>query len=279
MAVCPKCQNKLKEDFGLETCKKCGEVVFINMDDSVTLQEIHQEMKEEEITEDIIGQTNNIESSLNFNDVGSSPSGIQPTEESSTQFEDPFAVDSIEDNIVGGFELETLDSTEDSDLSSLGSGTAVLPSEEYGFATEETEENEFDIPDAPLVASVPVVQTSADDFLDEMQAFGEMDSDKFKEGIYFFDVEISNIDSKETRDQIIDELEDSRLNLKIENISKKIVKGILLLPALPAVKAHVVVQKISHLSCDISWKLVEVQNLIVETEPEIEGESEAVDEL
>jgi hypothetical protein len=262
LAVCPKCQNKLKEDFGLETCKKCGEVVFINMDDSVSLQELHQEIQQEE-------EISSLESSeINDEIFNSNTTETVDLNEEVIQIEDPFAVNTIEDDIVGGFELETVDPMED--VASPVSEPPLLPTEEYEFASEESEVSEFDIPEVAQPVQVSNVQTSAEDFLEEMQSFGEMDSEKFKEGIYFFDIEISNIDSKDTREQILNELEDSKLNLQIENINKRIVKGVLLLPAIPAVKAHVIVQKISHLACDISWKLLEVQDLSVETEIELE---------
>lgn len=257
MANCPKCHNQLKEDFGIETCSKCGAVVFVDMDDQVSLQEPLESLPDligdvaefsanesspSESSEDFV-ELDIIEETSNLDNVEGEDEKL---EEESLDLVDPFADQSAEE-----YELEDSDIDSDFELES---------SEDFKVLSEENHN-----------------KTSADDFLNEMQSFGEIDSERFKEAVYFFDIEISNIDSKETREEIIDVLQDKKLNLRVENINKKIVNGILSLKGIPAVKTHIIVQRISHLPCDISWSLVEVQDLQLNLNSKYEAKSNSLD--
>ncbi|MCO5112937.1 MAG: hypothetical protein M9899_02055 [Bdellovibrionaceae bacterium] len=119
---------------------------------------------------------------------------------------------------------------------------------------------------------------SVDDFLNEIEVFGGMDSEPFQASAYFFDITISGIDSKDIRTEILETLSNSKLRLEEENLSKKIVAGQLQLFQIPAVKAAIIIQSLAHLNCELDWKLKEAQDLGYEdtgmalTEDSLEGE-------
>lgn len=253
MAKCPKCQNPLKEDFGLETCSGCGEVVFV-AGDEVSIQ------GDEELYEEgtIVNNSDTPppaplttpDLSENKNDLEDLFSDIEIETESSFNNNSDLLIN--EDKVS-----ETLDSDEVAQDSNLFLESDDLLEDQ--FMNSEGPQSEPIV--EPVVSSENLVPTSADDFLEEMQLFGEMDSEKFKDAIYFFDLEIASIDSKETRDEILSLLDDEKLALSLENPGQKIKKGILLLKSIPAVKAYIIVQRIAHLPCELSWTLVEAHDL------------------
>ncbi len=218
MAICPNCKNELKEDFGLETCIKCGSVVFIELDDSVKLQD---------------------------SDVMNNESDASILNQDTTSTEDDFFVKEVKQN---------LDLNDPILIDDPIFGTGNLISNESESLIDSSSEPIF-------ISTKNTNSSSASDFFSEMQMFGDMDSEKFKESSYFFDIEIKGIDSKDVRDEILDHLKDSRLSLKVNDLDKKIKSGFLVLNDISAIKTQVIVQKISHLPCDISWKIKEVQDL------------------
>lgn len=263
MAVCPKCKTPLREDFGLETCSGCGIVVFVN-DDKVSLQEDEPslEASEDSLAEvgAIVGddaETISESGSLEFG-VGSEIIGSLESEVAASEIE-PEADDlqNLFEDIASDEALESADSFEFENLES--DDFQILENE-----NSKSERAQAKLSEDNSAGSPTEVLTSADDFLAEMQLFGEMDSEKFQDAIYFFDIEIASIDSKDVRDEILDILDDSKLNLKLEPLGPKIKNGTLLLPAIPAVKAYIIIQKISHLPCELSWALVEVHDLGLE---------------
>lgn len=230
MAICPKCQNKLKEEFGLETCSKCGAVVFIDLDDQVTLQEDSDQDMSLDIQEIVEGDESeyNLEGSFLDSDIAE-PNSVDEIEtnldqaESEIEREEDFIIDDLNDEL----------NTEDETLA------------------------------APIIEKRNDI-TGADEFLEAMQLFGDLDVGKFNEAIYFFDIRVVGIDSKDIRSEVIDILSEDRLGLKIESFNKIIKNGILTLTDVPAVKAYVLVQNLSHLPCDLSWTLKEVQDLVAD---------------
>jgi len=285
LANCPKCKTPLKDDFGLETCSGCGVVVFVN-NDVVTLQEDEIQLDIEtsepqivaDIFEPIVDNETQEEASLPPNLEHLKNSNLKPEAELETKQE-----------------YDSLFTTQETDLDSEFENLNVSadPQDDDETDVDEKIEVTADIPldDALLNPLDPseiitsnesnLASMSADDFLTEMELFGEMDSEKFQDAIYFFDIEIASIDSKDVRDEILDLLEDSKLSLKVENLKQKIKNGVLLLPAVPAVKAYIVVQRLSHLPCEISWSLVEVHDLEAEDKAESQNlmGSETEDDL
>lgn len=307
MAVCPKCQTPLKEDFGLETCKGCGVVVFVN-DDKVSLQEDEDMLVSETATE----ASAELEDELGFEQISDVVPEIktEPTQDSdlNSNFESDAENSFVEGTSIDEISVEGTSSETESDDPLLFGELSEEPEDmtppamdhlkqpthdsletdleslfESDFNNSETENTD----QAEVAASIlqtdaeamsedqlddeALVPTSADDFLEEMQLFGEMDSEKFQDAIYFFDIEIASIDSKDIRDEILDILEDPKLNLKIEKPNQKIKNGVLVLAAVPAVKAFILIQRISHLPCELSWALVEVHDLGKEAEPELDS--------
>lgn len=296
MAVCPKCQTPLKEDFGLETCVGCGVVVFVN-DDKVSLQEDEDTIEPEAATEleepmglesmPFTTAESKIESSFesdtensfvggtSFEPLNEPLEGLSSEPSSESELDDPLLFAELSEETEEDVPPPALDHLKhpghehlETDLESLFESDLENPESENLNQDEVLSSSSITESD-PESDDGTLIPTSADDFLEEMQMFGEMDSEKFQDAIYFFDIEIASIDSKDIRDEILDILDDPKLNLKIDKPNQKIKNGILLLPAVPAVKAFIVVQRISHLPCELSWALVEVHDLGEEAEPEV----------
>lgn len=266
MLKCPNCQSSLKSDFGYETCSKCGSVVFIDLDGSVVLQEEHHESLDFETDE---------EEAIVSGDAAlpDMSSDIQITEDIGGNFDlaeeeivsdDEDEIYEDEESHIGGYEVFESHVTSEANGAFFDKETSDEDSEDVSF--EDDSENVFEDNTEDDGTGQEYVVTTADDFLEEMQMFGEIDSDKFKESIYFFDIEIAGIDSKDIRDEILESLNDERLALIGTDFNRQISNGILILKAISAVKAHVIIQRISHLPCEISWTLVEVQDLMPDAE-------------
>lgn len=289
LLICPNCQTTLKTDFGYETCSKCGTVVFIDLDGTVVPHDpnssialeveaegdiiageaiSHDDADDIQETEDITGH----EFGFSNEEIGNL-SVSKPIEDEEYNADPLSGFEDLEDPLAESVEdLEAhepngiADSFEEFDLEEETlEAEADNTSEEYQTEDEVEEETAEDDLDEGDGTGNEYVVTTADDFLEEMQMFGEIDSDKFKESIYFFDIEIAGIDSKDIRESLMVALEDSKLNLTIENLNRQIVDGVLTLKSVSAVKAHVAIQRISHLPCEISWTLMEVQDLQSDT--------------
>ena len=109
-----------------------------------------------------------------------------------------------------------------------------------------------------------------------MQLFGDLESEVFQKADYFFDLTISEINTKDTRDQMIESLSDKRLALDLSAISK-IKDGILMIPNLPAIRAVALIHATSHLPCKVSWIIKESFELSNPAE-DIEGNEDHLEE-
>lgn len=268
MAVCPLCQNQLVEDFGNEVCSKCGATVFVESEEIVHVQnasameaavyEINSKSTGSEITrqsKDSLDPFSPLDSSIYPTEV-SSDNSISSTvleadlesKSESVNHTDPFFNTSEFNDYPLDSEAPSVNGVVDQDHQMMIENEIETDT----ATTELTPTRDVKLDSGP---------TSASDFFSEMQLLGDMDSDKFKESSYFFDIEIAEIDSKDLRDEILDHLTDSRLGLKENDLDKQIKNGVLLLKDISAVKTHVIVQKLSHLPCQLSWVIKEVHEL------------------
>lgn len=254
---CPQCEAPLNEEFGLETCRGCGVIVFIDMEGNVC---IPSESSDETLQNFQTEKNKENEESENSK-VGENGSHLSSSLSSEKDMKQ---------------ELESYEELE------FDSGPIILEdSEEFEGHTEsfkdeaellnskEFQEKASPPPPPPSEkktedSSVLEKPTSAENFLDEMQLFANLGSEAFQKADYFFDITISGIDTKDTRDELIGRLDDGRLGLDSSAITK-IRNGTLVLPHVPAVKAVALVHKISYLPCKVSWVMKEKFEL---SEPE-----------
>ncbi len=280
MASCPTCHNQLQTDFGNEVCTKCGATVFVESDEIVHVQNLAamdaalNESQETESLEAI--KSMDLADELSETDDPIFGRDTFATENTAAEihdvesFNEPLS-ENTENDVLGDDFSELSLSTESSIEDQIKSNDN---SDIKDSIFESGNEKELQVPSAVEVA------TTAEDFLSEMQLLGDMASEKFKESNYFFDIEITGIDSKDVRDEILDHLFDSRLGLKENNLDKKIKNGFLIIHDVSAVKTHVIVQRLSHLPCEISWKIKEAHELgAAEAEVVIEDESLGVESL
>lgn len=172
-------------------------------------------------------------------------------------------LEEVEDNFEDDG-LQDLDS-EDTDLESTNPDGLTLGSESDVESLENLAGEDLG------GSSTSTPPMSVDDFLNEIEVFGAMNSEPFQESAFFFDITISGIDSKDIRAEILEILSDSKFRLEDEDFSRKIVDGKLQIFQMPAVKAAVLIQNLAHLNCDLDWKLKEAQDLSYEDSEIPEG--------
>ena len=302
---CPNCGTELNEEFGLETCKSCGVVAFIDMEGNITLpsEDSNEDdllAKNEENT-DLLPEN---ETPANAeNSLPESPPSPPPLPPNPNLSPPPLPnLDSLNSEV----KLKLVEPFDDNTIPSSEPRTDVPPQEEHESFPEEAastpeplpintpplnenlslkpkiddlpqcfpqEEHENFPGDSPTPEPEP---TSADTFLDEIQLFGDLDSEVFQKADYFFDLTISEINTKDTRDQMIESLSDKRLTLDLSVISK-IKNGTLVIPNLPAIRAMAVLHAISHLPCKVSWIIKENFELSKPAE-DIEGNEDHLEE-
>lgn len=76
------------------------------------------------------------------------------------------------------------------------------------------------------------------------------------EGVLRYTLKIQGIDHSTILEQVKDQLDDSRLGWKIEDVLSQIQNGELVLSDLNTAKASVIVQRLKHLPVQISWKQI-----------------------
>lgn len=134
------------------------------------------------------------------------------------------------------------------------------PSNPEGLMAEQAHQNLDSLSDQ-VDDPESVEPMSLDDFLSEIETFGSLASEPFQQSAFFFDIIVSAIDSKEIRMEIVETLSNSKLGIEEDEIAKKIRNGELRLHQIPAVKAAVIIQSLSHLNCELDWELKEAQDL------------------
>lgn len=297
MAKCPSCQTTLKEDFGLTTCSGCGAVCFVDLDDNASLQseemqnlesanqdEDNAEFNTDEPLQDLSTDELNGEASLEAYQEDSNlgaEEGVKDFENlEANEFSSSAEGEALDYNEQGYSDL-----TPEQNFFETAASEEELEdhtTEEQPIEEEVLEEN-LELGDNPLATEDPLEEDieaeeplfeedlpsepsmSAEDFKSEIELFGNLDSESFQSGAYFFDITISGIDSKDIREEILESLDNDKLKLEHESFPKKIRDGVLKLHQIPAVKAFIIIQTLSHLKCELDWELKELQDL--ENEP------------
>lgn len=301
MAQCPACQTKLNDDFGLVNCPGCGAVCFIDLDDNVTLQnEDFQSLDLEaagntnevfdasETLEDdgfaVEEEESDLESqledplvdSVEQNELDSLAENFEPFEDSA--LDDPLTTESYDgdaNDADADYSADLLeqDSPEEFNYEASEDETDSLgveddyenEDEEIGIAGEDGLETIGFDEGGKMLDSSETPKTAAamslNDFLSEIEVFGNIDAEPFQQAAYFFNIKISSIDSKDIRTEILETLSNEKLGLNEEDLARKIVQGELKLNQIPAVKAAVIIQSLSLLNCELDWEMKEVQDL------------------
>lgn len=106
-------------------------------------------------------------------------------------------------------------------------------------------------PVAPLESEpAPAVMSPA---IQEINEFANSEASSAREGILYYHLQISGIDTVELKQLVQDGLADARLALNLASIMKSIKNGVLKISNLNAVKASVIVTRLKEYPLELSW--------------------------
>lgn len=265
MVQCTQCNQELDEDFGLVTCQNCGAQLLIEMDGQVvdansndsnpSQEEAPDNSSSQDAFSAVQELTQNMLSELDDHYEDSAeeePSHEQPISEELPQ-------EGVEnfDEAQEFVEQELLQQPEnnwDMDQESVQEQNQV-PEEPMSFQEADEAESNISEPveESVIQESWPEEQSSqSENMMQEIQDFANSDESALGQGALLYDIRIQGIDTKELRGEILEQLNDSRLGLDLENL--KIDQGTLLLKSLNPVVVSVIAQRLKPLPIVLDWR-------------------------
>lgn len=276
MVECPKCQHQFSADFGMTSCPSCRHVMIVDINGNVQAEDSEEGFEED------FGQLSEQREDLNSNQMEElSDSASQASTMVVDQGLDEFQREQNFDSVSGKFAETVMEESgqeeEDSDLSS-GSMEFESPEKEdsWGSSTEEEESvesgfmgsfNETRVMSPELssdekewLENETTVQAPEEEDFSEVADYGNSEMSLAKDGLYFYDIRIAEIDSLSDREALKDVIEDSRFAWDAGEILNSIVNGVLEIKRMNAIKACVLVNRIKGLNVKVQWK----QNVITQ---------------
>jgi hypothetical protein len=228
---CPSCGTKIDADFGMISCPMCSAVFMVEIDGSIQELKAESEISPDEVSDDL---------------------SSEPIDEAAENYthEEPAETD---DYVPVSLEASE-ESAEEPSMEA-----ADEPSEESGEYPETEELNEEPAADENIYS---------ENFMDEFDkdqtvvaadplgvvAFDQSAASSGAEGLYFYDLKISGLDSAQIRQNVIDALMDPRFDWVGDEIKKRISGGELILRNLNPVKAVLVVIRLQALDVEVEWE-------------------------
>lgn len=215
---CPQCGNSLDQDFGVVTCPKCSAVLFVDMDGNAK--------------------------ATGSDESPEPPAGmdlVQAPAEHTHAFEMPKSHSDEEP-------AAELDQQMEADPEFLAPEPQQEQAQEY--QPEPTQYAQFDpepemqVP--PEEEPIPVDPNDLSDvseYANSDQAFGPLS----------YSVIIENIDTSQTRQQLLEALTDSKFAWDSRELLKQVKLGKLKLENLNPVKASVLIQRLQDVPVKVSW--------------------------
>jgi hypothetical protein len=97
---------------------------------------------------------------------------------------------------------------------------------------------------APVIRGIPSA-------IDEINIFANSEESSLKNGALTYNLTVSNIDTEDLKEEILDVLKESKLNIDLKKL--KFSLPTLELKDLNPIKVSVIVSKIKHLPVDVEW--------------------------
>lgn len=102
--------------------------------------------------------------------------------------------------------------------------------------------------------------------IQEINNFANSEVSRAREGILFYQLRISGMDSADLNTAVKDALEDSKLKLNLPEIFKNVRNGTIVITKLNAVKASVIVSRLKEFPLEIEWSQMSLINPEVKTD-------------
>mgnify|MGYP003393972942 FL=1 len=289
MVQCPKCGNSIKVDFGMVTCSKCRQIVFLDMDGNV----------QPEVKDDLVFPS---EGTVVGDFVESSPAEVSDE----TVFADSVEGSDEEHAEVSGEQDQPANEVADdysftdetvvagAEEAAAGAEDVAMPEEEVTEEVAEemaAEENPADEEFAESVETDPELQPQqtpvaeespaagsletsasrewakerepskyANEDLREIQDYGNSEVSVGKDGQFVYDLRIGGIDSQEIKKMVEESITDKRLSLNIKGLMKSIKGGVLEIRRINAIKTSILVNRLKSLPVTLHWR----QNVITQ---------------
>lgn len=223
MAQCPACGNLLNDDFGLVDCPSCGAGLFIEFDGQVLKRE---------------------EGSLQATPVPPDPTELKVTAVAEAGEEPPD---------IGSFS----DESEPERSFSVNGAADDEPPPPPTADDERTAMSNPEIAfDHTVVAAPPMVlaePAKVPGGMEDLSDFANSDASAGREGAYHYDLYITGIDSSDVRNSVKEVLGDQLFLWDVEPLLRSIVNGEMKIPQVTAIKAALVVQRMSELPVKVKW--------------------------
>lgn len=272
MSQCPKCRRQLTEDFGLIECPGCRTPLVLDLDGAVRVADdsadgstaVNFGVLEEESNHPAPIMAAK-DANKKFQDIGMDESENQTSDlslmTSDIKGKPPQATTAQE---VWGEPMQAVEGEENAVVEKVvEEGVAAEAPEEQGV--EEIESNaisaesldnekpkEFGFLDEEEIEAPPIVQNPGD--LSDLADFGNSVDSHSRDGGLRYKLIISGIDSADLRSALRDVLSDKRLLLDYEVLLKSVKDGVMLVDNINAVKATILIQRISELPIEIKWE-------------------------
>jgi hypothetical protein len=214
MAQCPECQNEVGDDFGLVTCANCGASLFVDMEGQAV-----------------------------SNQGEESP---PPLEAEPEEFTQPLEAEDFNEALHEPTQaLDPLEAVEQEEAVWEGPGADEdEPSQVGEFQFEDPVEDE----PRPVYAPAP---TSSD--LADVVDFANSDLSQARDGNLKYHLKLSGIDTMDLRNAVKEALTDRRFIWDTEAMVRGIRDGILEIDQISAVKAFLLISRVSFLPLKIEW--------------------------
>ncbi len=238
MAVCPVCHNPLHDDFGLVDCSHCGAGLFVEFDGSVRRRD--ERAKDDSgpqpiVVDSVVKTKADVTGMAPLTRAESSPIHQAPAGSVVTQFDlgQSSEVTAHVEGPVGLTQVEKTLATQ----GALGESTAL-------------ESIPMSLAPPMQVAEVGPVAEGLSDLAD----FGNSDASSGREGQYQYTLLISGIDTAEIRQRVKEALTDQLFVWDAEAFLKDVSSGSIRLANVPAVKASLLLNRLSGLPLEIIWE-------------------------
>ena len=269
--VCFNCNTKIEDDsYGLTQCPSCQTPIFIDFDGHVqkppenepideqeasdhsdepmAVEEDQSVEEQKESSDDVISFAQNLQTEAHLEDQNKITDQHQafedlPHENESPSFQEAFG--GFSDESKPSSDFDTSQDKRFTDMSSKGTSDAhkghhfegLEPKNDGGYKSEKINKDHQKIDDKPL-------QDVAD--------YGNS-SDNLDLGDFYYNIIISDIDSKNLRESVLDALDDSRFRWRKKEIADQIKNGCLTLEKINAAKMYVLISYLKFLPVKIRW--------------------------
>lgn len=257
MVKCPACGTSINSDFGMTSCPQCSAVFMVEMDGTIHLPSDEAPIEEGPF-EESPGEVSYSTPALDSEEAEAAYFEENPEEQIDTNT-NQIVEQPLEESLEEGTVMYTPDP--DSPLDAHNEVSGIVDASEMTFdgASEGSSEEEPPQEDGG---------NYSEDFMDSMNAepkpidpkdplgvtaFDQAESSQLSEGLYYYDVRISGLDSAELRESVIDALSDPRFDWLPEDIKRSITGGQLILRSLNPIKTVLAVIKMQSLDVEVEW--------------------------